>query len=259
MTTLEQFLDFSNRLTASLLERQDVLGLVLVGSTADTSRVDEWSDHDFFVVTKPGSAESLRHDLSWLPDHEQIIMSPRETEHGLKVIYQNSHVLEFAVFDNEELELASANAYAVAIDRSDISTRMAAIAKRSAPKPFDLAAEFDIFLAHILIGVGRDRRGEHLIGGHFAKTICLNAALGFVRALEVPKPGTEAKADNLNRYRRFELQYPELGEELEKLQRLSAEDCSKGLLDLVLRLLGDRASAKQVENANLVKRRFGWN
>ena len=94
MTTLEQFLDFSNRLTASLLERQNVLGLVLVGSTADTSRVDEWSDHDFFVVTEPGSAESLRQDLSWLPDHEQIIMSPRETDHGLKVVYQNSHVLE---------------------------------------------------------------------------------------------------------------------------------------------------------------------
>ena len=259
MTTLEQFLDFSYRLTASLLERQDVLGLVLVGSTADTSRVDEWSDHDFFVITKTGSAESLRQDLSWLPDHEQIIMSPRETDHGLKVVYQNSHVLEFAVFDDEELELASANAYEVAIDRSDISARMAAIAERSAPKPFDLAAEFDIFLAHILIGVGRGRRGEHLIAGHFARTICLNAALGFARALAAPMPGSEAKEDNLNRYRRFELQYPELGEELDRLQRLSAEDCSRGLLDLVLRLLGDKASARQLENANLVRNRFGWN
>lgn len=259
MTTLERFLDFSYRLTASLLERHDVLGLILVGSSADTSRVDEWSDHDFFVVTKPGSAESLRQDLSWLPDHEQIIVSPRETDHGLKVVYQNCHVLEFAVFDDAELELASANVYEVAIDRSDISARMAAIAKRSEPKPFDLESEFDIFLAHILIGVGRGRRGEHLIAGHFARTICLNAALGFVRALKAPVPGSEAKEDNLNRYRRFELQYPELGEELVGLQHLSAEDYSRALLNLVLSLLGDKASAKQLENANLVRRRFGWN
>ena len=28
---------------------------------------DEWSDHDFFLISQPGEQEALRQDLSWLP------------------------------------------------------------------------------------------------------------------------------------------------------------------------------------------------
>ena len=45
---LADFLNYSDRLAESAQENADVLGLVLVGSAADTSRVDEWSDHIFF-------------------------------------------------------------------------------------------------------------------------------------------------------------------------------------------------------------------
>jgi len=61
---LEEFVDYSNRLRDSLAKREEVVGLVMVGSAADLGRVDEWSDHDFYVVTKNGSAENLRQDLS---------------------------------------------------------------------------------------------------------------------------------------------------------------------------------------------------
>lgn len=55
---LKKFLEYSSELSSALEKRDEVIGLVFVGSTAETSRVDEWSDHDFFVVTKSGFAES---------------------------------------------------------------------------------------------------------------------------------------------------------------------------------------------------------
>ncbi|MEY4499968.1 MAG: hypothetical protein RL319_956 [Actinomycetota bacterium] len=257
-TTLATFLKFSSDLKASLEANSDVLGLVLVGSTADTSRVDEWSDHDFFVVTKTGAAEGYRRDLSWLPQSEEIVMSPRETDHGLKVVYSNGHVLEFAVFDNEELELASANTYEVTIDRSDIGVRMQAIAEQSKPKIVDFEVEFEIFLGHILIGVGRDRRGEHLIAGQFARGMCLSSVLGLIRVSKSPLPGSEHKEDNLNRYRRFEQQYPNYASQLNEILQNSVEECFRDLFEFVLRVLRDELSPRQLTQADIVKQRFGW-
>jgi hypothetical protein len=258
MTTLEKFVDYSNRLRDSLAERDEVLGLVLVGSTADLGRVDEWSDHDFYVVTKEGHAESMRQDLSWLPDHEAIVMRPRETAHGLKVVYADASVLEFAVFEDSELEAAGANAYKVTLDRTDITARMAAIAERSKPKAYDFDSEFAIFLTQMLIGVGRARRGEVIIAGQFTRSYCLNRALGFIRAWVSPKPGTEPKEDNLDRFRRFEQQYPELGERIELILQKPVEQATKSLLELVLELGEGHLTDNHLAQALLVQNRFGW-
>lgn len=258
MTTLEKFVDYSNRLRDSLAARDEVLGLVLVGSTADLGRVDEWSDHDFFVITKEGFAEQMRQDLSWLPNHESIVMRPRETAHGLKVVYADASVLEFAVFEDSELEAAGANAYNVTLDRTNITVRMAAIAERSKPKSYDFDSEFAIFLTQMLIGVGRARRGEVIIAGQFTRSYCLNRALGFIRAWIAPKPGTEPKQDNLDRFRRFELQYPELGAQIENILQLPVEPATKALLELVLELGQGHLTKTHIAQARLVQERFGW-
>lgn len=256
---LETFTAYSDHLRDSLAAHPDVLGLVLVGSTAALHRVDEWSDHDFFVITKDGCAEALRQDLTWLPNFGEIAMSPRETDHGLKVVYQNSKVLEFAVFDDKELELASVNSYAVALDKTNITERMAAIHARSGAKPFVQQREFELLLALLLIGVGRARRGEILMAGQFVRSYCLNHVLGFIRAWQAPLAGTESKEDNLSRHRRFELQYPELAAELEALQQLPVEASGRGLLELVLRLGVGHLNEADVANARIVQARFGWN
>lgn len=258
MTTLEKFVDYSNRLRDSLAAREDVLGLVLVGSTADLGRVDEWSDHDFYVITKDGHAEALRQDLSWLPDHDDIIWRPRETDHGLKVVYRDASVLEFAVFDDKELDAAGANAYNVTLDRTNIAERMVAIAERSKPKAYNFDPEFEIFLSQLLIGVGRARRGETLIAGQFVRSYCLNRALGFIRAWVAPKPGTEPKEDNLDRFRRFEQQYPELGARVEGILQQPVEKAAKELVELVLELGAGRLTDSHLAQAQLVQKRFSW-
>ena len=255
---LEEFVDFSNRLRDSLAKRDDVIGLVLVGSTADLARVDEWSDHDFYVVAVNGSAEALRQDLTWLPDFDDIVMRPRETDHGLKVVYASGQVLEFAVFEDCELENAAANAYNVTLDKRNIGDRMAAIANRSRPKPYDFDTEFEVFLGQMLIGIGRARRGEILIAGQFIRSYCLNRALGFLRAWVTPLPGTESKEDNLDRFRRFEQQYPELGAELEAILQQPVEAAGKHLVDLLVRTGQGQLSEKHLSQVHVVRARFGW-
>ena len=98
----EAFRGWTARLSEGLQVDNRVIGLVMLGSSADVGRVpDQWSDHDFFVITHPGAQEAMRQDLDWLPDPDQIVLNVRETAHGLKVLYADGHLIEFAIFDME--------------------------------------------------------------------------------------------------------------------------------------------------------------
>jgi hypothetical protein len=254
--TLDAFIEYSDRLAANAQAHPDVIGLVLVGSAADTARVDEWSDHDFFLVVKEGAGEALRGDLSWLPDAGDIVVAARETTHGLKVVYRNGHVLEFAVFEDPELELASVNYWSVPVDKTNITGRVEAIEKRTVGGVFEEEKEWCLFLALILIAVGRARRGEVLIAGQAVRSYMLKHVLGFVRDRLAPVAGTEGVGDNLDRFRRFELQYPAEGSRIESILQLPVEDSAQAQLDFVLGLGG--FSHEQLEQAGVVRHRLGW-
>jgi hypothetical protein len=234
---LEKFLSFQADLAVSVAKRCEVIGLIFVGSAAATHRVDQYSDQDFFLVVKSGAGESFRQDLSWLPNHTEIALSPRETAHGLKVVYQNGDVLEFAVFEDSELELASVNDYRVVLDNQDLTDRMAKIAARSIPKPVDRARDFELFLSLILIGSGRAKRGEILAAEQHIKS-------------------ANQKADSLNGFRRFEQDYPDVSVELHLIALMESEAAAKALCELVLRELG----ATESERAQylVIADRLGW-
>lgn len=249
---LEKFLSYQAQLTDLVRMRPEVIGLIFVGSAAATERVDQYSDQDFFLVVTQGAGESFRQDLSWLPSHETIAMRPRETAHGLKVIYENGDVLEFAVFEDSELELSSVNDYRVVLDRKDIAERMAKIAKRSVPAPGDRAQDFELFLSLILIGVGRARRGESLAAEQHIKSYALSFALKLLRATLSTNP----KADSLNSFRRFELDYPKISAELNEIVLLPTEAAATALCKLVLRELN--ASEAEQSQYLVVAKRLGW-
>lgn len=266
MKTLELFLQFEDQLTRNLAAHADVIGLVFVGSAADHSRFDEWSDHDFFVVTTEGKGEDLRQDLSWLPNADQIAIRPRETAHGLKAVYTDGHVLEFAVFNDSELELAGANDFLVTVDKTgEIATRMRALAEKSATAQlktnqteYRADAEFELLLCQLLIGVGRARRGEVLIAGEHVRSWAVGNLVGLIRHWLHPVRGAEHLTDNLNRLRRFEKQYPTLGIRIASAQEKPVEDCARALLDVVLEAGGGNLSAAQRAQAAVVSERLGW-
>jgi hypothetical protein len=217
--------------TAELAERLEAdgrsIGLVAVGSMAERDyAADEWSDHDFFVITPPGHQEALRRDLSWLPRQAEIVLSLRETAHGLLVFYEDGHMLEFAVFDLEEIALAGVNRYRVLLDRGGVAARVEHLARNPQPPPDDLLS-FGKTLA--LVAAGRGRRGETLSAASFVRM----ATMHLSRLLSGSIPSAQSSIlDNLDPLHRFERAYPELGRELATIVRLDPAEGGPAVLDL---------------------------
>jgi len=234
---LPEYRRFTRELRLRLESDPRVLGLVSVGSTAERDYApDGWSDHDFFVVVAPGAQESFRSDLGWLPRSEEIALSFRETAHGVKVVLRDGHLLEFAVFDPEELSLARVNRYRVLFDRERIAERIERVvgATRSSP---DLAVPGDDwltgqFLTALLVGVGRHHRGERLSG----RQLVANKAVTYLVRLFTKQVGSQSAAllDALDPLRRFELAYPALGARLSAIQSMETPAAARALIDLAV-------------------------
>jgi len=147
--------------TAALVQNLEadprVLGVVALGSMAEHDRLpDRYSDHDFFVITE--AAAELRETTSWLPQHDELALWFRETPHGCKGIYDDGHLIEYAVFTPDELRVARANDYRVLLDRERIAERMAEIA--TPPAPADHPWLHGMFLSNLLVASQRAQRGE---------------------------------------------------------------------------------------------------
>ena len=118
-----------------------VIGLIAAGSAAGSSHdPDEWSDHDFWVVTSEGAAEPLRRDLGWLPYADRIAMTYRETEHGVGAVYDDGHLVEVAVFTVNEMTVGQLNDYRVLSGDADFQSRLVPLtSRRPAAEPADEA------------------------------------------------------------------------------------------------------------------------
>jgi len=230
---------FTDTLVANLKADERVLGVVALGSMADESRRDAYSDHDFFVIVNSGSQELFRQNVSWLPDASNIVLNLRETEHGLKILYQSGHLLEFAVFDLSELALAKVNDYAILYDTGDILTEIQKVVHSPHQKPTDLLFHLQMVLCLTHVGVGRAKRGEVLSGHVFIKSYALSHLLNLLQTLL----GDQSGLDNLDVFRRFESKYPSYGERLNTLLLLPPIDCAETMLDFLDDIVG-----KQLDN-----------
>lgn len=251
---LDEFERYLRELSDGCRAHPDIVGLVLMGSSADRSRVDEWSDHDFAVVCESGTQEKLRRNLSWLPRHNSLGFAAREHHDGFKGIYRNGAVIEFAVVDREQLATFHANAYEVAYDEvGDLAEIMRGVAER--PKPndqMDLTRDFSVFLASLLIGVGRARRGEVLSGSALIRGQAVDHLLSAI----VGHDGSDPRADNLDVRRRFEQVHPDahLGELLD----LDVESAARELLLRAETLLCLHWPAYPSDDVAVVRERLGW-
>jgi hypothetical protein len=225
---------FTAELAARAAGDPDVVGLVAVGSMAGRDYVaDAWSDHDFFLITRSGEQERYRRNLGWLPRAEEIVLQFRETEHGLKVIYDDGHMLEFAVFDVGEIALAGVNRYRVLLDRGGVE-RATAHVQANPRTPHDEVYLFGMLVSAALVAGGRARRGEVLSAAFLVTWLLRHLTELLARTLPSPKASL---LDEFDSFRRFERAYPELGAELASLARLDPADASVALLDVTAREL----------------------
>ncbi|MDP1720916.1 MAG: hypothetical protein Q8L08_07985 [Candidatus Nanopelagicaceae bacterium] len=253
--TLSRFLDYSKALTNACKSHSEIIGLVLVGSTAETERVDAWSDHDFFVITPSGAQESLRTDLSWLPNSQSIAFSFRETEHGLKVVYDSGAVLEFAIFDCAELQSCMVNHNRLAYGDDEVAQALEIAKSREITEnPTDNLRDFRLFLSVLIIGVGRARRGESLTAGENIRSTAVNAFLKVLtRQLE-----QDSRLDKFDARRRFELVHPEIGSQITDALAKQPEEAGKSLLDLADKFLAPIWVEYPLGEVLVVRKALSW-
>src|SRR4030095_773790 len=114
------FEDYTERLQVSLANAHGVVGLVVMGSTVDTRFRDQWSDHDFWVITETGAQDALVQDLSWLPDYRDILLVVSHRNRRRTVLFENGHKVEFGVFDRNEATEGKIERYRILLDRNHI-------------------------------------------------------------------------------------------------------------------------------------------
>lgn len=239
----------SQALEERLSARPEVLGLIFLGSTAEKGRLpDAASDHDFFVVTEASQAERLRTELSWVPEQERLVFVHRETAHGLKLLYDDGHVMELAVFSPQDLVWARGEPWRVVFSRG---LDLEGILRHNAahpPAPSDPAWLVRQALFQIVIGVLRFGRGERLAG----HKIVLGEALPRLTealARATPPTGPEASgpaigggnppagaisaSDPLDPLRRFEQIRPALGARLGRVLTMPVDQAGAELLRLI--------------------------
>lgn len=235
---------FTETLVARLAAEPDVLGVVALGSTSgEPPAADAWSDHDFFVVARPGAEERLRGEAGWLPSPERIVLRHRETAHGLKVIWDDGHLAELAVFTPGELALARVNRYRVLLDRADVAERMravqAATVARLAEEGFDARWETGQLLGALLVGALRAARGERASGDHLVRCVAARHLLALVHRLVPAAPG--GAPDDLDPFRRIESAWPGVARALEAALALPAPASAAAVLALAEGTLAARA------------------
>jgi hypothetical protein len=235
---------FIEALVGGLSADPRVVGLVLAGSSAETSRRDQWSDHDFLVVTDDGSPEGYRTDLSWLPQGERLPDGDtlafwfRETPHGLKALYRSGLLLEFAVFDRAEFAACALNHYRVAIDRGgitdlarDVHARtLSATATAARSLPAEPLALLRAFLSLVYLGTGRARRGERLSANVVIRDYATTNLLRLLRAVVLGEDPATAVLDDLDPWRRFERAAPALAGRIDTALALPVDQAGPALL-----------------------------
>jgi hypothetical protein len=203
---------------------------------------DAFSDHDFFVVTRPGAQEPFRQETGWVPRAGGLVLWMRETAHGVKALFDSGHLLEFAVFSPEELQLARVNRYRVLLDRGGVEEALAAVARNTAQQGSpDDGWLLGQFLTQLLIGAGRHARGERLSGHSRVKEEALRHLVRLL-ARHV-RSEHAALLDDLDAVRRFERVFPRLGQELNEALGQQTPQAALLLLELAERELKERLGA----------------
>jgi catechol 2,3-dioxygenase-like lactoylglutathione lyase family enzyme len=249
------------RFTAELIAwaeaNPDVIGLVALGSMAGVAHSpDEWSDHDFWVIATAEAAPAIRDDPSWLPEPERIVLFFAETEHGRNAVYDDGHLIEQAVFADHELEITTANAYRVLVDKADIAARMERIAAATATGAAAAVADAEVtwgrFVGRLVIGVSRYGRGEDLSAGSLVRGWAPSNLLALIRDHVEGAPG--AGLDTLDPYRRFERGFPATAARLEAAIRRPLPEAASVMLDVAEELLADRVAGHDAAAIGAVRR-----
>jgi lincosamide nucleotidyltransferase B/F len=209
----DQLLQRLDNIAQSVSSTGKALALIGLGSVGqETSRLDEYSDLDFFVIVQGGAKLEFLQDLSWLSAASPLAWTFANTKDGCKALFQDGIFAEFAIFEMEELQTipyAPGRLVWAAPGVDPGIARPAAAQSQDSTRTEDwLIGEI---LSNLLIGMGRFRRGEKISALRFVQGYAVDRIIELAPAIEQEQP---AFSDPFAPERRFEQRFPELAKRI---------------------------------------------
>lgn len=187
-------------IAATLSTKPQALALLALGSCGlEVSRLDAFSDLDFFVIVEESAKQEFITNLDWLTCGAPLVFAHRNTQDGWKTLDSDGVLCEFAVFHPGELaHIPYAPGRVVWARRGfDVSV----LAPSLWPEPIDVEWASVEALTNILVGLKRSLRGED----HAAmRAIVCDAGDQVCRVLR-----SGAQSDPYNPWRRLEINAPQ--------------------------------------------------
>lgn len=204
MPSPHELLDRLDGIAAALAHRPEPLALLGLGSVgSETSRLDEWSDLDFFVIVEAGAKHVYIEDLSWLSDVEPVVWSFRNTQDGHKALFDDDVFCEFAVFEPDELPSIAYAAERVVWAREgfDPATKPVPTSRLT-----DVGLVVDEALSNLYVGLLRWHRGEQLAAMRMVQVFAVDRLL---EVIDQQQGADGVTTDPWNRERRIEFRHPD--------------------------------------------------
>lgn len=209
MDRKQQLLKRLDEIGQSLRQTGKAWALLGLGSSgAEISRLDEYSDLDFFVIAKEGHKDVFIDNLDWLNRVAAIGYSFRNTVDGHKVLFQDGIYCEFAVFEPAQLTGISYASGRIIWQDPDFETAIC-MAQTVPALSENRTIEWLVgeILTNLYVGLCRDKRGEALAAFRLIQVHAVDRLIEAAQYLEKEQPVCK---DQFSNVRRFEQRFPEI-------------------------------------------------
>lgn len=183
-----------------------LLGLGSVG--IERSRLDEFSDLDFFVIVEQGRKTEFFQNLDWLSRIHPIAFCFANTADGYKLLFEDGIFCEFAIFEPQELAGIPYSPGAFVWKKEGVPEELSSPTvqshKRGKSTTEWLVGEA---LTNLYVGLGRFRRGEKLSALKFVQIYAVDRLLDLLE--ERWDVAQNSERDGFDRERRLEKRFGE--------------------------------------------------
>ena len=213
MHKIEDLTQRLNAIAASLSRRPNAQVLLGLGSSGlKSSRLDEFSDLDFFVIVAAGSKHDFLENLDWLTQIYPAAYVFQNSPDGYKLLFADDILCEFAVFEPAELaEIPMAGAK-ILWSRSQLPDKwLESHSVTDLPVGQSEAWLLGEALTNLYVGLQRSLRGERLSGYKFIQSYAVD------RLLELASRRVAAEGEQRDPFRlarRFEKRFPAISTKL---------------------------------------------
>lgn len=207
MNKKEHLLQRLDEIGQSLSQTDGALALLGLGSVGQAlSRLDEYSDLDFFVIVKTGYKPGFIADLDWIGRVHPLAYSFPNTTDGSKLLFADGVFCEFAIFEPDELAHIPFAPGRLVWQAAGFDATL--LEKTAAAPAAERSIEWLVgeALTNLYLGLSRFWRGEKLSAARFIQGYAVDRVVELAARIEPARPEPGDPFDNA---RRFEQRFVE--------------------------------------------------